>query len=116
MQLRGHIPFLLLFFFILWESGAIHSSLELITPLYVVRLVSALLLFTFFLLIDIGRFKLFLASLVFFLPIFALTVAPYIFVILVLAYFLESSNAAIEIPLDSALNVILSTLNVAIKF
>ena len=92
MQLRGYIPFVLLFLFILWESAAIHSILELITPLHTVRLISALLLFTFFLLTDVGRFKLLLAPLVFFLPIFVLTVTPYVFVILVLAYFFSKST------------------------
>jgi len=52
-----------------------------------VRLVSALFLFAFVLLADVGGFKLFLAPLLFFLPIFVLTVAPYVFTVVVLAYF-----------------------------
>ena len=90
--LRGYIPFLLLFIFILWESGAIHASLELITPLFIVRLVSALLIFSFSFATDIGSLRLPLSVLLFFLPIFVLTAAPYVFVILVLTYFL-SDNA-----------------------
>ena len=89
--LRGYIPFLLLLLFILWESGAIHSSLKLITPLYIVRLVSAILLFTFFLVTDIGSFKLLLSVLLFFLPFFALTAAPYVFVVLVAVYLFSKS-------------------------
>jgi hypothetical protein len=91
MQLRGYLLFLPLFLFILWESGAIHSILELITPLYTVRLVSALLLFTFLILTDVGRFKLFLASLLFFLPIFVLNVAPYVVIVLIISYLFSKS-------------------------
>lgn len=97
MKPNGYVSISPILFFILWESGAVHSALGLITPLYIVNAVSALCLSTFAMLTDMEKsFKIFFALLLFFLPIFILTVTPYLFIILVFAYLLSRNTVILK--------------------
>ena len=48
-RLRDALPYVPLLFFIFWDSGIVHSYFQLITPLYVVGVVSGLSLLIYFL-------------------------------------------------------------------
>jgi len=97
MNPKKHIFIFPLFFFIFWESGAIHSLLGLVSPLYMVKIVSALSLSMFVLFANIRKpLKTLLTLLLFFLPFFVFTVAPYLFMILTFAYLLSRNVALLK--------------------
>jgi len=115
MKPKWYISALPLFFFILWESGAIHSGLGLITPLYVVKIVSALCLSSFALTTDMSKFfKTFLAILLFFLPFFTLSTTPNLFLILTLTYIISKSTAIFKATMTLSPLAITETLGLAL--
>ncbi len=85
-RVRDYLPYLPLLFFIFWESGIIHSYFQLMTPMYVVSLVSGLSLLIYF---AWGRFEKarILGILFFFIPFLLRNPVPYIFLLLVAAYY-----------------------------
>lgn len=85
-RVRDYLPYLPLLFFIFWESGIIHSYFQLMTPMYVVSLVSGLSLLIYF---AWGRFEKarILGILIFFIPFLLRNPVPYIFLLLVAAYY-----------------------------
>jgi uncharacterized membrane protein len=80
-RLRDCLPYLPLLFFILWESGFLHSQLHLITPLYLANLISGLSLLLYF---SQERFQKAraLGAVLFFIPFLVRDPAPYIFLVL----------------------------------
>lgn len=86
IRVREYLPYLPLLFFIFWESGIVHSYFQLMTPMYVVSLVSGLSLLIFF------SWKRFEKARVLGIPIFFILFllrnpVPYIFFLLVIAYY-----------------------------
>ncbi len=83
---RDYIPYLPLLFFICWESGIIHSVFKLMTPMYVVSLVSGLSLLIFF---SWKRFEKArpLGIIMFFIPFLLRNPTPYIFLMLAVIYY-----------------------------
>jgi uncharacterized membrane protein len=80
-RIRDCLPYLPLLFFILWESGFLHSQLHFITPLYLANLISGLALLLYF---SQGRFQKAraLGAVLFFIPFLVRDPAPYIFLVL----------------------------------
>lgn len=85
-RVRDYLPYLPLLFFIFWESGIVHSYFRLMTPMYVVSLVSGLSLLIFF---SWGRFEKarILGIPIFFILFLIRNPMPYIFLLLVIVYF-----------------------------
>lgn len=86
MRVRGFIPFIPLLFFIFWESGAMHQYSQLITPMYIVSLISALSLLLCFSLRRLGDARI-VAIPIFFMAFFLINPVPYIFLLLILSYY-----------------------------
>jgi uncharacterized membrane protein len=86
MRVRDFLPFLPLLFFIFWESGMAHSYFQLMTPMYVVNLVSALSLLLFF---SWGKFEKarVLGIPIFFILFLVRNPVPYIFLLLAVVYY-----------------------------
>jgi len=86
LRVRDLVPYLPLLFFVIWESGIAHSYLQLMTPLYVVSLVSGLSLLVFF---SWGRFEKarLLGIAIFFLVFLLRNPVPYIFLLLIAVYY-----------------------------
>lgn len=85
-RVRDYLPYIPLLFFICWESGIVHSVFKLMTPMYIVSLVSGLSLLIFF---SWKRFEKArpLGIIVFFMPFLLKSPVPYIFLLLVVAYY-----------------------------
>ncbi len=85
-RVRDYLPYLPLLFFVFWESGIVHSYFQLMTPMYVVSLVSGLSLLIFF---SWGRFEKarVLGIPIFFMLFLLRNPVPYIFLLLVVVYF-----------------------------
>lgn len=85
-RVRDLLPFLPLLFFIFWESGIVHSYFQLMTPLYIVNLVSGLSLLLFF---SWGKFEKarILGIPIFFILFLLRNPVPYIFLLLVVVYY-----------------------------
>jgi len=80
-RVRDGLPYLPLLFFILWESGYLHSQFHLITPIYLANLISGLALLLYF---SQGRFQKAraLGAVLFFIPFMVRDPAPYVFLVL----------------------------------
>jgi uncharacterized membrane protein len=85
-RVRDLLPYLPLLFFIFWESGIVHSYFQLMTPLYIVNLVSGLSLLLFF---SWGKFEKarILGIPIFFILFLLRNPVPYIFLLLVVVYY-----------------------------
>lgn len=83
---RDYLPYIPLLFFIAWELGSIHSIFKLMTPMYVVSLVSGLSLLIFF---SWKRFEKArpLSIIMFFIPFLLTNPTPYIFLMLAVIYY-----------------------------
>jgi hypothetical protein len=86
LRVRDLVPYLPLLFFIIWESGAVHAYLQLMTPLYVVSLVSGLSLLIFFAWPRFEKARV-LGPVIFFLLFLIRDPVPYIFLLLVVVYY-----------------------------
>ncbi|HUS75329.1 MAG TPA: hypothetical protein VMY43_04900 [Methanothrix sp.] len=95
MRVRGFIPFIPLLFFILWESGAIHQYFRLITPMYIVSLISALSLLIYFSMGRLGDAKV-AAIPIFFMALFLRNPVPYIFILLILLYYYYGNGVLLK--------------------
>ncbi|MFB3763916.1 MAG: hypothetical protein ACE14P_01555 [Methanotrichaceae archaeon] len=83
---RDYIPYVPLLFFIAWESGIIHSTFKLMTPMYVVSLVSGLSLLIFFSWKRFEKARM-LGIIMFFIPFLLRNPVPYIFLLLAAIYY-----------------------------
>lgn len=85
-RVRDLLPYLPLLFFIFWESGIVHSYFQLMTPMYVVNLVSGLSLLLFF---SWGKFEKarILGIPIFFILFLLRNPVPYIFLLLAVVYY-----------------------------
>jgi hypothetical protein len=95
MRPRGYIPFIPLLFFILWESGAVHQFFGLMTPMYMVSLVSALSLLIFFCLPRLKEARM-AAVPIFFLVLLLRNPVPYIFFLLIIIYFFYKNETLLK--------------------
>ena len=95
MRLKEIISFIPLLFFIFWESGIVHAYLKLMTPLYLVSLVSALSLLIFFSLGDFGKLRL-LAIPIFFLALLLSNPVPYLFLLLAVIYLFARNSVLLK--------------------
>lgn len=86
-RVRDYIPYIPLLFFIFWESGVVHSIFRLMTPMYVVSLVSGLSLLIFFLWKRFDKVRP-LGIIIFFMPFLLRNPVPYIFLLLLVVYYL----------------------------
>jgi len=86
IRVRDLLPFLPLLFFIFWESGTAHSYFQLMTPLYIVNLVSGLSLLLFF---SWGKFEKarILGIPIFFILFLMRNPVPYIFLLLAVVFY-----------------------------
>ncbi len=86
VRVRDFLPYLPLLFFIFWESGIVHSYFRLMTPMYIVSLVSGLSLLIFF---SWGRFEKarVLGIPIFFILFLLRNPVPYIFLLLIVVYY-----------------------------
>lgn len=95
MRIKGFIPFLPLIFFILWESGAIHQWFRLMTPMYIVSLVSALTLLIYFSMGRLGDARI-AAIPIFFMALFLQNPLPYLFLLLVILYYYYGNGVLLK--------------------
>lgn len=86
LRLRDLIPYLPLLFFIIWEVGVVHAYLHLMTPLYVVDLVAGLSLLIFFAWPRFEKARV-LGLVIFFMLFLIRNPVPYIFLLLIVAYY-----------------------------
>ena len=85
-RLRDVLPYVPLLFFIFWESGIVHSYFQLITPLYIVGVVSGLSLLVFFAGDRFEKARL-LGIPLFFVLLLLRNPVPYILLLLLVVYY-----------------------------
>jgi uncharacterized membrane protein len=85
-RIREYIPYIPLLFFIFWDSGVVHSVFKLMTPMYIVGLVSGLSILIFLLWSKFENARA-LGIVAFFIPLLLRNPAPYIFLLTVVAYY-----------------------------
>lgn len=83
---RDYLPYIPLLFFIAWESGIVHSVFKLMTPMYVVSIVSGLSLLVFFSWKKFDKARP-LGIVLFFIPFLLRNPTPYIFLLLAVTYY-----------------------------
>ncbi len=85
-RLRDFLPYVPLLFFVFWESGIVHSYFRLITPLYIVGVVSGLSLLIYF---QENRFEKarWLGIPLFFVLLLLRNSVPYILLLLLVLYY-----------------------------
>ncbi len=97
-RLRDLLPFAALIFFILWESGMLHSFFKLTTPLTVTNLVAGVSLLVFFSWPGFERAR-FLGIPLFFVPFLLRDPVPYIFILLIVVFYIYRNEYLIKTSL-----------------